>query len=165
MNKNNVVLINKLKRFYDLTKILLIITPIIVLIYLHMVSIKESLSVQDIILKYPEFSIMILVAVINLFIAYLISFIEKNIREDRLLTSLINLFVFMITQLFLQNLFYTILFGVVIFKTYRAYNISIKDFSKIYKEQKILSSISGSIIVFVLSCICLFANMRIYGII
>ena len=157
-NKNEITSLNK---FYNLAKLLLMLTPFISFIYLTMEATSIGISMQELIQQDSNFTILFLVSMINPFIAYLLVFIQKKIEDNDGSYAITNLVMFMIAEVLLQNTLYIILFGVILYKTSKVYNISVKDSFKEKLKDKFLMNISGSLVVIGLACICLFATIRI----
>ena len=157
-NKNEITSLNK---FYNLAKLLLMLTPFISFIYLTMEATSIGISMQELIQQHSNFTILFLVSMINPFIAYLLVFIQKKIEDNDVSYAITNLVMFMIAEVLLQNTLYIILFGVILYKTSKVYNISVKDSFKEKLKDKFLMNISGSLVVIGLACICLFATIRI----
>ncbi|MGL5694859.1 MAG: hypothetical protein ACRCXA_12320 [Peptostreptococcaceae bacterium] len=152
---------NTLNKYYNVAKILLALTPFMGLMYLSMESSRVGLSMPEAIQQNPKLSIMFLVSMINPFIAYLLTFIQKKIDEGDTSYAVVNLVVFIICEALLQNLWYMILFGFILYKTSKSYNISVKDAFKEKLSDRFLMNISGSLVVLGLACICLFATIQI----
>ena len=157
-NKNEITSLNK---FYNLAKLLLMLTPFISFIYLTMEATSIGISMQELIQQDSNFTILLLVSMINPFIAYLLVYIQKKIEDNDVSYAITNLVMFMIAEVLLQNTLYIILFGVILYKTSKVYNISVKDSFKEKLKDKFLMNISGSLVVIGLACICLFATIRI----
>ena len=157
-NKNEITSLNK---FSNLAKLLLMLTPFISFIYLTMEATSIGISMQELIQQDSNFTILFLVSMINPFIAYLLVFIQKKIEDNDVSYAITNLVMFMIAEVLLQNTLYIILFGVILYKTSKVYNISVKDSFKEKLKDKFLMNISGSLVVIGLACICLFATIRI----
>lgn len=153
--------ISSLNKYYTITKILLTITPFVALMYLSMQSIKIGTSFMDLIRLQPRFNILFLVSMINPFIAYLLIFIQRKIEEDDISYAVVNIVIFILSEILLQNILYVALFVFLLYKTLKTYNITIKDSFKDKFKNKFLMTISGSLVVFGLACICLFATIRI----
>lgn len=153
--------ISSLNKYYTITKILLTITPFVALMYLSMQSIKVGTSFMDLIRLEPRFNILFLVSMINPFIAYLLIFIQRKIEEEDISYAVVNIVIFIISEILLQNILYVALFVFLLYKTLKTYNITIKDSFKDKFKNKFLMTISGSLVVFGLACICLFATIRI----
>ena len=153
--------ITSLNKFYNLAKLLLMLTPFISFIYLTMEATSIGISMQELIQQDSNFTILLLVSMINPFIAYLLVFIQKKIEDNDVSYAITNLVMFMIAEVLLQNTLYIILFGVILYKTSKVYNISVKDSFKEKLKDKFLMNISGSLVVIGLACICLFATIRI----
>lgn len=153
--------ISSLNKYYTITKILLTITPFVALMYLSMQSIKFGTSFMDLIRLEPRFNILFLVSMINPFIAYLLIFIQRKIEEEDISYAVVNIVIFILSEILLQNILYVALFVFLLYKTLKTYNITIKDSFKDKFKNKFLMTISGSLVVFGLACICLFATIRI----
>ena len=157
-NKNQISSINK---YYNIAKILLAISPCMSLMYLSMESAKLGISLAEVIGQDPNQTVMFLVSMINPFIAYLLIFIQKKIDNNDVKYAIVNLVMFIVAEILLMNLLYVILFGVILYKTLRAYNVTIKDSFKEKSGKGFFMTISGSLVVIFLAGICLFATIRI----
>lgn len=157
-NKNQ---INSINKYYNIAKILLAISPCMSLMYLSMESAKLGISLAEVIGQDPNQTVMFLVSMINPFIAYLLIFIQKKIDNNDVKYAIVNLAMFMVAEILLMNLLYVILFGVILYKTLRAYNVTIKDSFKEKLQKGFLMTVSGSLVVIFLAGICLFATIRI----
>ena len=98
---------------------------------------------------------------INPFIAYLLVFIQRKIKENDISYAVVNIVIFIISEILLQNILYVALFAFLLYKTLKTYNTTIKNSFKDKLQNKFLMTISGSLVVFGLACICLFATIRI----
>ena len=157
-NKNQ---INSINKYYNIAKILLAISPCMSLMYLSMESAKLGISLAEVIGQDPNQTVMFLVSMINPFIAYLLIFIQKKIDNNDVKYAIVNLVMFMVAEILLMNLLYVILFGVILYKTLRAYNVTIKDSFKEKLGKGFYMTVSGSLVVIFLAGICLFATIRI----
>lgn len=157
-NKNQ---INSINKYYNIAKILLAISPCMSLMYLSMESAKLGISLAEVIGQDPKQTVMFLVSMINPFIAYLLIFIQKKIDNNDVKYAIVNLVMFMVAEILLMNLLYVILFGVILYKTLRAYNVTIKDSFKEKLGKGFFMTVSGSLVVIFLAGICLFATIRI----
>ena len=157
-NKNQ---INSINKYYNIAKILLAISPCMSLMYLSMESAKLGISLAEVIGQDPNQTVMFLVSMINPFIAYLLIFIQKKIDNNDVKYAIVNLVMFMVAEILLMNLLYVILFGVILYKTLRAYNVTIKDSFNEKLGKGFFMTVSGSLVVIFLAGICLFATIRI----
>ena len=157
-NKNQ---INSINKYYNIAKILLAISPCMSLMYLSMESAKLGISLAEVIGQDPNQTVMFLVSMINPFIAYLLIFIQKKIDNNDVKYAIVNLVMFMVAKILLMNLLYVILFGVILYKTLKSYNVTIKDSFKEKLGKGFFMTVSGSLVVIFLAGICLFATIRI----
>ena len=158
VNQNEVKSLNK---YYNVAKVLLTLSPFVSLMYLSMSTAKLGLSLPQAIQQDPKLTVLFLVSMINPFIAYLLTFIQKKIEENDVKYAVTNLVMFIIAELLLQNILYVILCGFILYKTLKVYKVTIKDSFKSKVKDGLLVTISGSLVVIVLSSICLFATIRI----
>lgn len=157
-NKNQISSINK---YYNIAKILLAISPCMSLMYLSMESAKLGISLAEVIGQDPNQTVMFLVSMINPFIAYLLIFIQKKIDNNDVKYAIVNLVMFMVAEILLMNLLYVILFGVILYKTLKSYNVTIKESFEEKLGKGFFMTVSGSLVVIFLAGICLFATIRI----
>ena len=153
--------INSINKYYNIAKILLVISPCMSLMYLSMESAKLGISLAEVIGQDPNQTVMFLVSMINPFIAYLLIFIQKKIDNNDVKYAIVNLVMFMVAEILLMNLLYVILFGVILYKTLRAYNVTIKESFEEKLGKGFFMTVSGSLVVIFLAGICLFATIRI----
>ena len=147
-NKNQ---INSINKYYNIAKILLVLSPCMSLMYLSMESAKLGISLAEVIGQDPKQTVMFLVSMINPFIAYLLIFLQKKIDNDDVKYAIVNLVMFMVAEILLMNLLYVILFGVILYKTLRAYNVTIKDSFKEKLGKGFFMTVSGSLVVIFLA--------------
>lgn len=157
-NKNQ---INSINKYYNIAKILLVLSPCMSLMYLSMESAKLGISLAEVIGQDSKQTVMFLVSMINPFIAYLLIFIQKKIDNNDVKYAIVNLVMFMVAEILLMNLLYVILFGVILYKTLKSYNVTIKDSFKEKLGKGFFMTVSGSLVVIFLAGICLFATIRI----
>ncbi|WP_242834559.1 hypothetical protein [Clostridium pasteurianum] len=153
--------IKSLDKYYNTAILLFAITPFIYLFYSYMGAIKTGASFQQIIQQNPGNIVVLLIAMINPFIGYLLIFMNKRIQKGDIAYAVVNLSVLIIAQLILKNQLYLILLGLLLFKTLKTYNVSLIDCFKNKWNKKFFVTISGGIVVLTLVGICLFATIRI----
>lgn len=158
VDQNKVKYLNK---YYNMAKVLLILSPFMSLIYLSMNSSQIGLSLSQVIQQDPKLTILFLVSMINPFIAYLLIFIQRKIEASDVKYAVTNLVMFIVAELLLRNTLYVILFGFILYKTLKVYNVTIKESFKDKLKDGLLMTISGSLVVISLASICLFATIRI----
>lgn len=150
-----------LDKYYNITKVLLTITPFLYMMYLTMGTAKTGISIPQVIQENPRNMVMFLVSMINPFIAYLLIFMHRKIENGDIAYSVVNLIVLIIAEVMLENAWYIILLGFILIKTLKTYNVSLKECFKDKWNKSFFGTISGGIVVLVLAGICLFATLRI----
>ncbi|MBS7008975.1 hypothetical protein [Anaerostipes sp.] len=151
---------SRLDRYYNIAKVLLCLTPFVCLAYLSMGAARVGGSVSAAIGEDPKLAVMFLVSMINPFIAYLISFMQKRLNMDAAY-AVVNLTLLIAAEAMLQNVWYILLLGFILYKTKREYGLSVTEsFRKSWKGN-FLSIISGSLVVIGFCSVCLFATIRI----
>lgn len=153
--------IKDLDKYYNIVKVLLTATPFLYIIYLSMGAAKIGASIPQVIQENPRNMVMFLVSMINPFIAYLLIFMHRKIENGDIAYSIVNLIVIIIAEIMLENAWYIILLGFLLIKTLKTYNVSVKECFRDKFNRSFFGTISGGIVVLVLSGICLFATLRI----
>lgn len=151
---------SRLDRYYNIAKVLLCLTPFVCLLYLSMGAAKVGGSVSAAIGEDPKLAVMFLVSMINPFIAYLMTFMQKKLNMDAAY-AVVNLTLLIIAEVMLQNVWYILLLGFILYKTMKEYGLTIWESFKSARRGKFLSIISGSLVVIGLCSVCLFATVRI----
>ncbi|WP_017212112.1 hypothetical protein [Clostridium beijerinckii] len=157
----NVNKIKSLDKYYNIAKIFLTITPFLYIMYLCIGATRIGIPISQLIQEDPKNIVVFLVAMINPFIAYLLSFMHRKINNGDVAYSVVNLIVLIIGEVMLQNVLYIILLVFLLLKTLKIYNYSIKECFKTKWNKDFFSTISGGLIVIGLASICLFAIFRI----
>jgi uncharacterized membrane protein YecN with MAPEG domain len=153
--------IKSLDRYYNIAKVLLIVTPFLCLMYLSMGAAKTGASIPQIIQEDPRNMVMFLISMINPLISYLLTFMHKKVHDGDIAYSVVNLVVLIVAEIMLQNAWYVILLGFLLVKTLKTHNVSFKECLNEKWNKSFFVTISGSILVLVLTSICLFATLRI----
>ena len=153
---------SRLDRYYNIAKVLLCLTPFVCLAYLSMGAARVGGSVSAAIGEDPKLAVMFLVSMINPFIAYLMTFMQKKLHMDAAYAA-VNLTLLIAAEIMLQNVWYILLLGFILYKTLREYGLTIREsFRKEWREN-FLSIISGSLVVIGVWSVCVFATLRIAG--
>ena len=88
------------------------------------------------------------------------TFMQKKLHMDAAYAA-VNLTLLIAAEIMLQNVWYILLLGFILYKTLREYGLTIREsFRKEWREN-FLSIISGSLVVIGLCSVCLFATIRI----
>lgn len=151
---------SRLDRYYNIAKVLLCLTPFVCLAYLSMGAARVGGSVSAAIGEDPKLAVMFLVSMINPFIAYLMTFMQKKLHMDAAYAA-VNLTLLIAAEIMLQNVWYILLLGFILYKTLREYGLTIREsFRKEWREN-FLSIISGSLVVIGLCSVCLLSLIHI----
>lgn len=151
---------SRLDRYYNIARVLLCLTPFVCLAYLSMGAARVGGSVSAAIGEDPKLAVMFLVSMINPFIAYLLIFMQKKLSMDAAY-AVVNLTLLIAAEVMLQNIWYVLLLGFILYKTKREYGLSVRESFQNALKGRFLSIISGSLVVIGLCSICLFATIRI----
>lgn len=162
ISKNKVSENKSLDRYYNIAKVLFCLSPFVCLMYLGTGATMIGDSLRTVLQGDPRFIVMFLSAMINPFVAYLLSFAHKKIKEGDISYSVVNLMVFILAEVILQNAIYTFMLIFILYKTVKVYKTSIKDCIREKWANRFLMTISGGIVVVVFALICLFATIRLY---
>lgn len=149
-----------LDRYYNIAKVLLCLTPFVCLAYLSMGAARTGGSISMAIGEDPKLAVMFLVSMINPFIAYLLIFMQKRLALDAGYAA-VNLSLLIAAEMLLQNVWYILLLGFLLYKTLKTYGITLREAFNKEWNNKFLGTVSGSLVVMALAGICLFATIRI----
>jgi len=161
MQKINKKEIETLNKYFDILKLILLVSPFISIMYLSLKATTIGLTISEAITNNPEFSIVFLVSMINPFIAYLLKVMHNKINNNDVEYAVVNLVLILLAELLLQNILFIALFVFILYKTLKIYKINIINSFKKKLTKGFLITISGSVFIIVLASICSFAMMRI----
>lgn len=161
MQKINKKEIETLNKYFDILKLILLVSPFISIMYLSLKATTIGLTISEAITNNPEFSIVFLVSMINPFIAYLLKVMHNKINNNDVEYAVVNLVLILLAELLLQNILFIALFVFILYKTLKVYKINIINSFKKKLTKGFLITISGSVFIIVLASICSFAMMRI----
>ena len=161
MQKINKKEIETLNKYFDILKLILLVSPFIRIIYLSLKATTIGLTISEAITNNPEFSIVFLVSMINPFIAYLLKVMHNKINNNDVEYAVVNLVLILLAELLLQNILFIALFVFILYKTLKVYKINIINSFKKKLTKGFLITISGSVFIIALASICSFAMMRI----
>lgn len=148
-------------RWFQIGKVILVLSPFVALMYLSMGATKIGGSVQQAISSEPKLTVMFLAAMVHPFIAYLLGFIQKRLEQGEMAYVVSNLCLLLVAELMTQNYVYLFYLGFLLFKIVKIYRLSILNSWIELKKNHFLLSISGSLVVICFSGICAFAMIRI----
>ena len=151
---------SRLDRYYNIAKVLLCLTPFVCLAYLSMGAARVGGSVSAAIGEDPKLAVMFLVSMINPFIAYLMTFMQKKLHMDAAYAA-VNLTLLIAAEIMLQNVWYILLLGFILYKTLREHRLTVKESFRKEWRGNFLSIISGIIVLIGLCSVFIFASIRI----
>ncbi len=151
----------KINRYYKISQIFFCITPFIAYIYISLSASMLSISFQDILTSNTQLLVIFIIAMLNPYIAYLLSLIKNKLTIQSYEFVVINLILLFISQLLTLNYFYLILLGIVFYKTIQIYNIDIKYELSHITLKSLFGLSGGSLIIIVISSLCLYATLQL----
>lgn len=151
----------KLDKYLTITMVFLFITPIIAYLYVSLMALYLSCSIQDVLLSNSNITIMFILAMINPYIGYLVSLMKKKLETKDNEFIVINMFFLLVSQLLSFNVFYFAMLLFVFYKIIKVYKINVKEQLQNLKLKQMFNVGGGSILVSILSAICLIATIRI----
>lgn len=151
----------KLDRYYNIVKILLTLSLFVGLAYISMSFSKAGGDIEIALGQNPSMAVMFLVCMINPFIAYLLMIMHRRLNERDGSYAIVNLVFLIVAEAINENLIYILLLGFILYQTMRTTGTGIREGFREKWRNHFLGDISGSLVVIVLSAICLFARIRI----
>lgn len=148
-------------RNFMMAKIFLAITPIIAYLYVQLSAMSLSLSIQEILTQQTSITIVFMIAMINPYIAYLLHLTQKKLESNEPTFAYINMILLLASQALVMNYFYFAMLAYVFYKALKFYHIQPLQQLKSIRIKQAFYCGGGSMIVVFLSCICLFATLRL----
>ncbi|MDD3027539.1 MAG: hypothetical protein PHI41_05790 [Erysipelotrichaceae bacterium] len=159
--KENSSSARKTARYFLVAKVLFGITPFVAYLYLTLQGSLMASSLQGMLESYPGLVVIFILAMVNPYISYLLSLIEKNLAAGNHKFALINMGIILITQLASLNFFYLSLLVYVFYRAIKDYKLDLK--SQLFRIPivKVLHDGGGSLIVLAVNLLCLFTTIKI----
>ncbi len=157
-----------IKMVFRIIKYICCFMPIFSLAYF--MSFTDTISISNInssILEtQPTLAIVLLISMICPYIAVILNLIESRLLKNNLNLEyvILNIIILFVSCLFMKNLILCIGFSLAIYSILKTNSIKISELSYIFKGLEVsrtLKEIGGSLIVLLLSAICLFAMIRL----
>lgn len=150
-----------MNRTFLIAKVFLAITPIIAYCYISMIGTMKGISFQEVLVQEANITIVFLIAMLNPYIAYLISLIQKKLEAKDDTFAMINMLLLMIAQALTMNVFYLVMLFYVFYKAIHYYHVDIRStFTSMNLKQGLWCG-GGSFLVMMVSSLCLFATIRL----
>lgn len=153
--------LKKLNRYFAIAKVFLAVTPLICYLYISLQGLMMNLSFQEVLVLNPSMTIVFLIAMINPYIAYLVQLIQKNLEKGNTRFACMNMALLLLAELLTMNAFYFIMLIYVFYRAIQYYNIPVVLTLKNSTIKQTLFDGGGSLLVMLVSCISLFATIRL----
>lgn len=150
-----------MKRIFLIAKVFLCMTPIIAYAYVSLQAMMQQLVFQEMLQTSPNLVIVFLIAMINPYIAYLLHLMEKKLVNNEQGFVLINMLLLLLSQILTMNAFYFMMLAYVFYKAYRFYGLDIAKVLSCLHPKTLFYQGGGSLMIVMLSSICLYATMQI----
>ena len=151
----------KLKKCFLAAKIVLSAAPVICYAYIVMKASMNGVDLQTILYGEPATTILLVNAMLNIYVAYLLHLAENNLEKGKTSSAVTNLILLLFTQLFSRNVFGFMMLAFVSHQSFAYYGISLKETRKNITVKQFFFDAGGSCIVLLLTCITLFATIRL----
>lgn len=159
--KKNEKGLQRLNRYFMITKVFLAITPLICYLYISLKASMNAMTFQEILVKDPTITIVFLIAMLNPYIAYLVGLIQNNLTKGNTKFAIINMALLLVAQAITMNAFYFTMLLYVFYRAVRYYKIQVFPTIKSSTIKQTLYNGGGSLLVMLISCISLFATIRL----
>ena len=159
--KNIDLKLKKLNRYFMITKVFLALTPLICYLYISLKASMNAMSFQEVLSQDPSITVIFLIAMLNPYIAYLVQLIQKNLIKGNIKFAIINMALLLIAQALTMNLFYFTMLLYVFYRAIQYYDIPVLKSIKSSTIKQALYNGGGSLLVMLISCISLFATIRL----
>lgn len=153
--------LQKLNRYFMITKVFLVVTPLICYLYISLKASMNTMSFQEVLNKDASIAVIFLIAMLNPYIAYLVQLIQKNLTKGNIKFAIVNMVLLLTAQALTMNLFYFIMLLYVFYRAVQFYDIQVFKVIKSSTIKQVLYHGGGSLLVILISCISLFATIRL----
>lgn len=160
-NNKKIKELKKLNRYFVITKVFLAITPFICYLYIALRGIMVNLSFQQVLQQEPSITIIFLIAMMNPYIAYIIHLMQKHLQQGDKKFACINMGLLLIAQILTLNVFYFVMLLYVFYRAIQFYDIEILKTLKKATIKQMFYCGGGSMLVMLISCISLFATIKL----
>ncbi|MGL4607005.1 MAG: hypothetical protein ACRCU3_06015 [Eubacteriaceae bacterium] len=150
-----------LNKAFSIAKIVLVISPLLTIVYLNMGFFSVGSSLDVMLKENPVLTIGFLSAMVQPFVAYLLSYLWRKYQEGNVEMVILNLLILFLGEALLGSVLGMVAMLLLIFGIYQVVSFSLKDYFKYSKRSLILKSISGSLMVLPIASLCAFAMMQV----
>lgn len=150
-----------LARYFKVAKIILCLTPLIGYLYITLYASKLGISQKQLLVDYPSYTIIFLIAMMNPYIAYIVHLVEKKLEEGQYDFACVNMSLLLLAQMLTMNVFYFLLILIVFYKAAAYYQLNILKELKTITIKKFFFYGGGSVMTVLVSLLCLFSTIRI----
>lgn len=151
-----------IKRIFLVTEVILCLIPFMTLFYLSVGQNEYGLSYQEMLNANPILAVTFLSAMCQPFAAWLLIIAQRRIESFDYSNALVTILLVLIAECMLKNWIGIIATAILFWLTTRIMPLSIKEeFSSSADYKSILIDASGSLVLILLSALCLFASLRI----
>lgn len=153
--------LKKLDRYFMVAKGFLLATPFLAYLYLSLMAGKEGLTLMDLLTTNPNMTIVLLISMINPYIAYLLQLSQAKLQQNNCRFVVINFVLLIIAQALTMNTFYLVMLAYLFYVVIKTYDLNVKTALKENNLKTLFSFGGGSMLVMAVSAICLFATIKL----
>lgn len=149
-----------LHRYFAIVKGILFCMPFLCLGYLTLGGGSDR---QGILTASPAAAVSFLSAMLQPYIGWLLALSQRRLADGRTGYAVLNLTVLLAAEAMMMSTIGVVGVGLILWKTARAYGISPAAAWKSANKTRLFAEIGGSILTCLLAGLCLFATLRIGG--
>lgn len=153
--------LQKLNRYFMITKVFLAITPLICYLYISLKASMNAMTFQEVLAHDPSITVVFLIAMLNPYVSYLVQLIQNNLTKGNTKFAIINMAILLIAEALTMNSLYFMMLLYVFYRAIQYYDIQVFSTIKSSTIKQTLYHGGGSLLVMLISCVSLFATIRL----
>ena len=153
--------LQKLNRYFLITKAFLAITPLICYLYVSLIASMNAMTFQEVLSQNPSVTVLFLIAMMNPYVAYLVQLIQKYLEKGNHQFVVMNMFLLLVAEAITMNVFYMMMLLYTFYRAIKYYDIQVVNTFQSSTIKQAFYDGGGSLLVMLISCISLFATIRL----
>lgn len=151
----------RLHRYFLILKVFLALTPVLCYLYVSMLGVMNNMSFQQVLQQTPSITVVFLITMVNPYVAFLVQLVERKLAIGDRQFACCNMLLLLLAQLLTLNLIYFTMLAFVCYQAIRCYKIQLFPTIKGMGVKLLFFHGGGSMLVMMISCVCLFATIRL----
>lgn len=150
-------------RLFTIVKGLLICLPFFCLAYMKLGQGSTPLAAGEVLAQHPETAVAFLSAMIQPYVAFILTLAQRRLADGREQYALINLSLLLVVEAMLMSSIGLIGVALLTYRTRKSAAMSLGGAWRACRPRHLFAEIGGSLLLLPLAFLCLFATVRTGG--